>query len=483
MVSKARKVHRTGTRSPQRDQGFTLPLWALGIIGAVFVAVAVFAGVVLFQVVEDLVATAPFVLVPEPISPGEASGGVNPDMPSQEGEENPGANPEEIGPSPAGIRPTDRVTVLVLGVDQPCSLVDEPHRSDTMILVTVDPLGRTAGLLSIPRDLWVPIPGFGNDRINTAFHTGEIRDYPGGGAALAVETVQLNLGIHVHHFVTVNYDAFIQAIDLIGGIELDVPETINDPDYPDRCYGYDPFYLPAGHHLLDGNIALKYARTRATFGADFDRAGRQQAVIMAVLDRMLQQNFALFTRAPDLWTAFEHNVTTDMTYQEALGLAWLATEIPREDVHLAVIDHNYVIDQTLMDGAQVLVPIREKIRELRDAFFSPPVTPETEIDLAAQMRAEAAAILVLNGTWTPGLAGETAQYLESLGFTIAGLDDAQEKNQEITQIIDYGGKTATVNLLAELLQVSAGSIFGGTNPDGEYDIELILGTDCQVPGN
>lgn len=164
-------------------------------------------------------------------------------------------------------------------------------------------------------------------------------------------------------------------------------------------------------------------------------------------------------------------------------MAWLATDIPRENVHLAVIDHNYVIGQTLMDGAQVLVPIREKIRELRDAFFSPPVATETEIDLAAQMRAEEAAILVLNGTWTPGLAGETVQYLESLGFTIAGLGDAQDKNQETTQIIDYGGKTATVNFLAELLQVSAGSMFGGTDPDGEYDIELVLGTDWQVPDN
>ncbi len=483
MVSKARKVYHTGSRSSQREQGFTLPLWALGIIGAIFVAVAVFAGVVLFQVVEDFVATAPFSVVPEPISPGEVADGVNPAIPSEEGEENPGVIPEEIGPPLTGILPTDRITFLVLGVDQPCSLVDEPHRSDTMILVTVDPLGKTAGLLSIPRDLWVPIPGFGNDRINTAFYTGEIRDYPGGGAALAVETVELNLGIHVQHFVTVNYDAFIQAIDVIGGIELDVPETINDPDYPDRCYGYDPFYLPAGNHLLDGNTALKYARTRATFGADFDRAGRQQAVMMAVLDRMLQQNFGLFAQAPELWTAFEHNVTTDMTYQEALGMAWLATDIPRENVHLAVIDHNYVIGQTLMDGAQVLVPIREKIRELRDAFFSPPVATETEIDLAAQMRAEEAAILVLNGTWTPGLAGETVQYLESLGFTIAGLGDAQDKNQETTQIIDYGGKTATVNFLAELLQVSAGSMFGGTDPDGEYDIELVLGTDWQVPDN
>ncbi len=468
----------------RRGRGFTLPLWVLGAIGLAFVAVAVFAGVVLFRIVQDMVASGPFAVATAPaVQPREGVELVG--TPGLAGDVDPVVNPGDTDdPLPTGIRPVDRVTVLVLGVDRECVFVDEPRRSDTMILLTIDPLSKTAGMLSIPRDLWVVIPGFGNNRINTAYTNGVINEYPGGGPALAVQTVELNLGIHVHHYVTVDYDGFIQAIDLLGGIEMDVPETINDPDYPDPCYGYDPFYIPAGEHLLGGEMALKYARTRATFGADFDRAGRQQAVIMAVFDRALQQNVALLTRAPDLWGTFQDNVTTDMTYQEAMGLALLVQEIPRENIHQAIIDHRYVVNQTLMDGAQVLVPIRDKIRELRDAFFTSAVVPVTpQVDLSAQMRAEAASVLVLNGTWTPGLASATADYLVAQGFVVAGVGDADEQDYEATQIIDFGGKSATVNFLADLLRVSPGRIYGGTDPDGEYDVKLILGADWQVPSD
>lgn len=130
----------------------------------------------------------------------------------------------------------------------------------------------------------------------------------------------------------------------------------------------------------------------------------------------------------------------------------------------------------------MLVPIREKIRELRDEFLSSAMTTAPEADLATQMKSEGAAIQVLNGTWTPGLASGTADYLAMLGFTIAGVGDAENKNQAVTQIIDYGGKTATVNYLADLLDVPAGNIYGGPNSGGEYDIHVILGADWQLPG-
>jgi len=483
MMSRASKTSHTSTRPSQSRRGFTLPLWVLGLIGIVFVGVAIFAGVVLFRVVEDFVASGPFAVAPVS-SPGDAGVAENPAAPSgPEGEENPGVNPDDPASAPAGVRPVNRVTVLVMGIDRPCDQIDEPYRSDTMILLTIDPLSKTAGMISVPRDLWVRIPGFDSNRINTAFPSGEVSQYPGGGPGLAVETVELNLGIPIHHYVTVNYDAFIQAIDLIGGIELEVPETIDDPNFPDRCYGLDPFYLPAGHHFLDGETALKYARTRVTFGADFDRVGRQQAVLMAAWDKVMEQNVSLLGRSPELWNTFQENVTTDMTYQEAVGLGLVALEIPPENIHRAVIDQNYVYDYTAPDGARVLIPIRENIRELLDSFFSSTAALVPEPDLAAEAQSEAAGILVLNGTWTLGLAGDTAEYLESLGFTIAGVDDAEDKNQLVTQIIDYTGKTSTVDYLAELLHVSTGSIYLGTDPAGEYDIELLLGVDWQLPAD
>jgi polyisoprenyl-teichoic acid--peptidoglycan teichoic acid transferase len=467
------------TRRSSANRGFTLPLWALGVIALVFVGVAVFAGVILFEVVQDFVASGPF--APAVDVPMEPAAIPKENFPDPE-DEAPVVVPEEGNDEPAvpaGIRPQERVTILVLGLDQPCETVEEPYRSDTMILVTIDPLSKTAGILSIPRDLWVPIPGFGSNRINTAYRSGEMHEYPGGGPALAMETVEYNLGVHLHHYVTINYDGFIEAVDLIGGIDVDVAEDIRDPDYPDRCYGYDPFYLSEGQHHLDGATALKYARTRATFGVDFDRADRQQDVILAALDQIMGQNLSLLATAPELWTAFEDNVTTSLSYQEATGLALLVMEIPRENIRRAVIDYNYVQDYTAPDNARVLIPIRERIRELRDTFFSAVILPEE--NLPSQMKSEMAELVVLNGTWTSGLAGSTAEYLETHGLIVASVGDAENKDQPETQIFEYAEKPATVNYVAQLLQVPPRNIFRGDSSDGEHDITIILGADWRLP--
>jgi len=482
-MSKATRTSGAGSTVVKRRTGrnFSVPTWVLGLIGVIFFGVAIFAGVILFQVVEEMVATGPFASgaanPPDPVADPN-----NPIQPAQPGNEEPEVQPEngETPVLPTGIRPADRVTILLLGIDQPCEHIDEPYRSDTMILLTIDPLSKTAGVLSIPRDLWVPIPGFDTNRINTAFRFGEIYEYPGGGPQLAIETVQYNLGVHIQHYLTVNYDGFIQAIDVIGGIDIEAPEAINDPDYPDRCFGYDPFYLGAGNQHLNGEDALKYARTRATHGVDFDRAERQQVVMMAVLKQVMDQNVTLLTRSPELWMTFEENVTTSMSYQEAVGLALLAMEIPPENIHRAVIDYNYVRDYTAPDGQRVLIPIRERIRDLRDLFFSAGVAPTPE-DLLSQVRTEAANVMVLNGTWTSGLAGGTADLLETKGLIVAGVGDAENKNLAETQIIDYSDKPATVNYLAQLLNVPPKNIFSSSDANHEHDIELVLGADWQLP--
>jgi len=196
----------------------------------------------------------------------------------------------------------ERVTILMLGIDQRCE-EDGPTHTDSMMLVTVDPVGLSAGILSLPRDMWVEIPSVGVDRINQANYYGEIYDYPGGGPALAVDTVEAFLGVKIDYYAAVNFDAFVEIVDQIGGIDIVAPEAITDETYPDRCYGYDPFQIEAGDQHLDGQTALKYARTRATFGGDVDRAGRQQAVVLAVRDRVLSLNMlpSLITKAPAMW--------------------------------------------------------------------------------------------------------------------------------------------------------------------------------------
>ncbi len=126
----------------------------------------------------------------------------------------------------------ERVNILVLGVDQRPG-ESGPWRTDTMMVLSVDPESKSAGILSIPRDLWVEIPGYGSDRINTAYVYGDLNKVPGGGPALAKKTVQYNLGEPIHYYLRVNFAAFQQVIDLIGGVDIYVEHEIDDPLYPD----------------------------------------------------------------------------------------------------------------------------------------------------------------------------------------------------------------------------------------------------------
>jgi LCP family protein required for cell wall assembly len=378
---------------------------------------------------------------------------------------------------------SDRVNVLVMGIDQREN-EQGPWRTDTMMVLTIDPVTMSAGMLSIPRDLWVPIPGYEEARINQAHFLGEVYDYPGGGPALAVKTTQYNLGVHIHHYARVNFSAFEEMIDLIGGIEICVEEEIDDPLYPDGAYGYDPLYIAAGCQTLDGEMALKYARTRHSAGGDFDRAERQQQVLMAVFDKVTQLDMLpqVAPRAPELWKTMQGSVVTDLTLDQIIALARLASEVDAENIRYGVIDENYTQFWTTPDGQQVLVPLRDNMRELRDYIFTSEIpVSQDEDDPAARLAAEAATIEVLNGTTIVGLAGRTAEYLQQQGFQVARTDNADRSDYTDSLIIVYTGKNYTAQYLVGLLNLPPTAVVQGPNPSAEYDISIILGTDYQEP--
>jgi LCP family protein required for cell wall assembly len=243
-----------------------------------------------------------------------------------------------------------------------------------MIIVTIDPKAQTVGMISIPRDLWVPIWGYDiENRINTAHYYGDVRSYPGGGPALARDTVAYNLGIPIHHYVRLNFTAFEKLIDETGGIDIYAEKAINDSRYPDENYGYDPFYLSAGQHHLDGKTALKYARSRHGTG-DFDRAKRQQQVLLAARDQVikLDQLPNLIANGPDILNILGNSVRTDLTPDQAVQLAGILNNVPAGSYRGAVIDRNYTQPYTTGTGAQVLIPLRAKIATLYESFFQEP---------------------------------------------------------------------------------------------------------------
>jgi LCP family protein required for cell wall assembly len=384
-----------------------------------------------------------------------------------------------------------------------------------MILVTVDPNSKTAGMLSIPRDLWASIPGYDEDRINKAYFLGDRYGYPGGGPALAMKTVQYNLGIPVHFYAQVDFEGFRRVVDTLGGIDIYVPETIDDPKFPDNNYGYDPFYIEAGNHTLDGYNALRYARTRATPGADFSRAKRQQAVLLAIKDKALQLN--MVPKIPELWNTMSDAFETDLQLVDIIELAQLADEIDPDSIQTAVIDHSLTYDYIVPDtGAQVLIPLRDKMRVLIDEMFAeskPAEGPsQEEIEAAevakaeqtaqAQARAqeieqnaqrqeeikaflnqEDARLVVQNGTNIPGLASQTALFLKQQGFNILQFGPADTNVYSHTVIVVYDEtKVYTLQVLAALFEVEEENIRHSPNLKSDVDFRVIIGSDFDLSG-
>lgn len=261
---------------------------------------------------------------------------------------------------------TGRFTVVVAGLDRRPNQTGLSYRTDTMMVVSIDPQTQSIGVLSLPRDLYVQVPGYNElQRINSPMVFGENRA-PGYGPTLMMQTVQLNLGIRIHDYVVVDFQAFIDFIDAIGGITIDNPRTINDPAYPSFDYGYDPFYLEAGTHTLNGYDALRYARTRHG-DSDIQRASRQQQVIYAVRERIVNADILpqLIGQAPLIWTTLQDNVYTGMSLQQVIQLALYVKDIPAENIHMNVIDYEYLRGYTVpSSGAQVLIPNRSRLGDL-----------------------------------------------------------------------------------------------------------------------
>jgi len=429
------------------------------VLVAVFLIVVAGVGLLLFQWVRGQVAGS--TMLPS-LSAGEAEDGIT---------YRPGA------PLPVW-EGTERINILVLGIDEREN-EEGPWRTDTMLVLTIDPLTKSGGMLSIPRDLWVPIPGYGEDRINKANFLGDAYDYPGGGPALAMRTVQWNLGVRIHYYARINFRAFTELVDAIGGIDIYVEEEINDPYYPDANNGYDPLYIPAGWVHMNGELALKYARTRHSAGGDFDRAARQQQVLMAILDKATRLELLpqLVPQAPQMWETLNNCVETDLTLEQIIALANLATQVERENIHTGVIDENYTRFWTTPDGQQVLVPVRERIRELRDRIFTTQPTVTTEEDPAQRLAAEAATVDVQNGTDVAGLAQRTAEYLQSQGIQSVTFNNADRLDYTESLIVVYTGKSFTAETIGRMLELPPTAIVHTPDPEAGTDIVVVLGAD------
>ncbi len=404
----------------------------------------------------------------------------------------------EDGPTQTGTEPTpevaapevalppawdgaSRVTLLFIGLDErDWEIGAGAPRSDTMILFTLDPLSQTAGMLSVPRDLWVNIPGFGYSRINTAYSLGEAYKLPGGGPGLAIKTVEQVIGVPIQYYAQVDFKTFEEAIDAMGGVYLCVPEKIKiDPIGPKP-----PTTLDKGCQTLYGYQILGYVRNRHTPGGDIDRANRQQQVIMALLDQVFSpQNFpSMVSKAPEIYAEAQAGLQTNLSFTDALKLGTLLSQIPKENVKHGVIDYSMaVLDSVMVDGkkASILKPFPDQIRVLRDEIFtaSGAISPMAAGDPVTLMQAEAARVRVLNGTSVNGLAERTADYLISQGMQVTERGPAN-RLYDRTVIVLYGPKLYTLRYLYTLFGMSASyQISIEPNPTSPVEVEIRIGND------
>ncbi len=456
----------------------------------IWIAISAALAVAAFTLVRNFVVcwnltSLPGVPLPEcglntnPLSGPQLTGTGTPAAPGVEPTSTPAVNLQELQLPPAWDG-ASRINILFIGLDyRDWEAGSGAPRSDTMIVFTLDPISRTAGMVSIPRDMWVNIPGYGYGRINMAYSIGEGNRLPGGGPGLAMKTVEQFLGVPIHYYGQIDFRAFEEAIDALGGLYICIPERIRvDPIGPKPKQVIKP-----GCQTLPGYLVLAYARDRkSTQGGDVDRAKRQQLVIMALRDQLLSpQNFSkTLAAAPEVYREASAGLRTNLTFDDMLRLGMLLKDIPVQNIKQAVIDYSMVTMHNVTLGgepASVFKPIPDKIRLLRDEIFgSGALAPISQGTPQALVQAEAPRVRILNASYTPDLAQRTGNYLLSQGVPVTELGNAGQAYDR-TIVVLHSPKLYTLRTLVTLMGLGPAQIRVQPDAGAGVDVEIFLGND------
>lgn len=389
----------------------------------------------------------------------------------------------DSGADPAAADINQRINILFLGLDRRLGVpAGTAARTDTVFVLTIDPYSKTAGVFSIPRDLLVEIPdgsgGYNTDRINVVWEEGQFtyKDYPGGGPGLIKDTIKRNFDIPIDNYVILDFQNFIDLIDEVGGIDVDVPEYVADYDYTDcqGCYG-TVVEFPAGMQHMDGKTALAYARLRK-MDSDFKRIERQQLVIKATAEKAMSIN--LFTgpgKAISLYGKYKDAVDTDFSDFLIPGLARLAQQIGIDNIRMVSIASATYPCGSGCTGS-VLLADWDKVNEIKAQVFSD-----------GRIQAEGALVELQNGTDQAGVAEEFAGFLREQGISDQDLllGDAATVHSR-TLIVDRSGMEYTAKKLAEWLNLPSDSVISGSDPAAAEvaaatgDIVVVIGSDARL---
>jgi LCP family protein required for cell wall assembly len=380
---------------------------------------------------------------------------------------NPTPNPLPMpSPMPLVEQSSDVINILLLGSDRDAKA--GVGLTDTIIVVSVNPELPAVALLSIPRDFYAWIPGYGFDKINTTHHHGTRNNYPGGGPALLKATIEYNFGIRVHYYVQVGFDGFIKIVDALGGVDVAVEcplsDTFPDPDSPAGQTDVD--WLPGIHHI-DGKHALWYARSRWNTN-DIDRNRRQQQVLRGMYQQIM--TLGIVPKTPQLWGTLNETVSTDLGLDELLYLGAVGSRLDMVNVKSRFVAWNVLQSWTAPNGGYVLVPYYDALGPVVEEALAPPSS--------ARAQQRALRVEVWNSTADGGLGHVAAERLRWEGFEVVSVAPADGAYPR-TQIVDFttSAKGSATSQLMRLYKRNQGDVVAQPTEGSAVDYRIILGAD------
>lgn len=375
-----------------------------------------------------------------------------------------------------------RINVLLMGIG------GEGHEgsylTDTIVLASVIPQSGRVALFSIPRDLLVPIDGYGWRKINNANAFGEMAQ-EGGGGELARKTVEQTFGIPVPYYLRVDFRAFSDIIDALGGVTITVDYPFTDYKYPTLDKKYQTVHFDDGSQFMDGQRALIYVRSRHSIdnneGSDFARSRRQQKIISAVKEKIFSNTlFFRPQKVADILQTLKDNVSTNMEVWQMLTLGNVVKKIQSRDIVSIVFDdgENGVLVSETIDGAYVLRPrdgqflaLQEKVKNV---FAS--LSDSAPADIG-----RASSVIVRNGTMIEGLGSKAAALLKGYAFTIMAVENAKERTYSKTLIFNLSEKNTPGVKKFLASQLNGETIYDPYSPELDSatnaDFLIILGAD------
>ena len=376
--------------------------------------------------------------------------------------------------NPTALPPlTDQETInfLLIGSDK---RPGSSYRTDTLVIAIIWPKEGQVSLISIPRDLWIYIPTVGMQRINTAYQSGELYGYPGGGPGLLKETIAYNLGIRIDHTAMVEFDGFRRIVDTLGGVDLPVACAYTDwrlidPSYdPNNENNWWLFTVGPGQVHMDGDLALWYARSRSK-SSDFDRGRRQQEVLRTIFQKALQTN--TFGKIPQLYNDFSSTVVTDLGLADILRMAPYAINFTNANIRGYYIRPPYVSSWITPGGASVLLPSQAELEQM--------LIEATTLSSYAVVR-QTITVEVQNGASFDTLESLASSRLNYAGYqtTIATADRRDYTSSVIVDFTPDQNSSQRQTLISTLGLYSA-SVLSLPDANSPVQYRVILGSDYE----